>query len=250
MLNKELKMVVFDMAGTTLVDNHEVEACFAKAAKESGLIVSDERILAIQGWAKRFVFEMLWEEQIGKDHPQYLQNVERSFQLFKDILEEYYTFQPIHPTEGAIELFEILKLNKVKIVLTTGFYRKVTDIILARLGWNYNLNEHRIGDEQSIIDQSISSDEVENGRPFPDLVVKAMQTWGIDDAKNVICIGDTPSDLGCGTSAGCMYAFGVTNGTHTEEQLSNYANNGLWPSLVAFKDFLIENKLVNELQKS
>lgn len=251
MQNSKLKMVVLDMAGTTMVDKHEVEYCFAKAARDSGLLVSDERILSIQGWAKRFVFELLWEEQIGKSHPEYLQKVNNSFEMFKVILETYYKKQPVHPTEGALELFELLKANDVKIVLTTGFYREVTDIILQKLGWDIGLDERRIGGgTDNIIDQSITSDEVEHGRPAPDMVFKAMKTWNITDAKEVICIGDTPSDLGCGKNAGCMYAFGLTNGTHSESQLSIYENDGLWPSLVFFKNFLLEHELVTVFQNS
>ncbi|RYY19320.1 MAG: phosphatase, partial [Cytophagaceae bacterium] len=45
------------MAGTTVRDAHEVEACFAQAAAATGLRASAGRILAVQGQAKRAVFE-------------------------------------------------------------------------------------------------------------------------------------------------------------------------------------------------
>jgi beta-phosphoglucomutase-like phosphatase (HAD superfamily) len=64
-----LKLVVLDMAGTTVRDQHEVEACFAQAATATGLHASAERILAVQGMAKRHVFELLWQEQLGQMPP-------------------------------------------------------------------------------------------------------------------------------------------------------------------------------------
>jgi len=243
-MKNDLKMVVLDMAGTTMVDKHEVEYCFAQACKATGLDVSDERILAIQGWAKKFVFELLWDEQIGKNHPDYNNRVNASFNKFKEILEIHYATEEVNPTEGAVELLQALKKKEIKIVLTTGFYREVTDIILKRLNWFDGLDENRIGNATSFIDMSVTSEEVSAGRPAPDMVYKAMKTFGIENSKEVICIGDTPSDLGCGKNANCMYAFGLTNGTHTKEQLEKYEHDGLWPSLVAFHQFLIsENYL-------
>ena len=64
-----IQLVVFDMAGTTLTDHHEVESCFAQAASETGLSVSNERILAMQGLSKRYVFETLWKEVLGEESP-------------------------------------------------------------------------------------------------------------------------------------------------------------------------------------
>lgn len=240
---KSIKMIVFDMAGTTMVDNHEVEHCFAVAARATGLEVSDERILAIQGWAKRFVFELLWEEQLGsKEHSEYLQKVNASFDKFKEVLEIHYSTEPVTPTVGAVALLTALKSQGVKVVLTTGFYREVTDIILKRLGWFDGLDENRIGNETSFIDMSITSEEVAAGRPAPDMVFKAMQTFNISDSKEVICVGDTPSDLGCGKNANCLYTFGLVNGTHTKEQLEKFDNDGLLASLEDLHQFLISEK--------
>lgn len=239
-MTEQIKMIVLDMAGTTVVDNHEVEYCFAKAAEETNLNVTAERVLAIQGMAKRYVFELLWREQLGEGHPDLEKNIERSYVHFTEVLENHYRVNSIFPTEGCLELFALLKDAGIKIVLTTGFYRKVTNIILEKLGWLQGLNENYIGNEGSIIDMSIASDEVPNGRPAPDLIYKAMKTFGIEDEKSVICIGDTPSDLGIGRNANCLFSFGLVNGTHTRAQLERFENDGLFASLVEFKDFLSE----------
>ena len=54
-----IELVVFDMAGTTVQDHHEVEMCFIEAATKTGLTVSPERVLALQGYSKKYVFELL-----------------------------------------------------------------------------------------------------------------------------------------------------------------------------------------------
>lgn len=235
-----IKLAVCDMAGTTVKDEREVEQCFFKAAEQTALHASSEKVVAMMGLPKKLVFQTLWREQIGKDHPAYAANVETSFAAFKDILETHYLTQPVEPTEGCLELFVWLKSQGIKIALTTGFYREVTDIILDRLGWNQGLNSEYIGSETSMIQASITPSEIFNteGRPAPYMIQKAMYKLGIVDSKTVVSIGDTPSDLEFGFNANCLYSFGVTNGTHTKEQLAVYPNDGLLSSLRDFQEKL------------
>ncbi|RDC61848.1 HAD family hydrolase [Adhaeribacter pallidiroseus] len=242
-----IQLLVFDMAGTTVQDHKEVESCFAEAARQTGLLATEERILAVQGMAKRAVFEMLWQEQTN-EHPAALQDkVEHSYQVFKSILEHHYQNHPVKPTEGCLELFDFLKKQQVKIALTTGFYRRVTNIILEKLGWHIGLDQNYIGSSNSLLAIAIASDEVAQGRPSPLMIQKAMATLGISDPKRVVNIGDTPSDLASGLNADCAASFGVTNGTHTHQQLQQYPNNGLFPSLTAVHQYLKKNHLMVKL---
>ena len=228
-----LKLMVLDMAGTTVRDQHEVEACFAQAAAATGLCATAERILAVQGQAKRFVFETLWREQLGPaaPAPRLAAHVDHSYQAFRNVLEAHYRTQPVVPTEGCLELFDYLKSQGIPIALTTGFYREVTDLILHRLGWDEGLDHRRRGNACSIIDLSIASDEVAEGRPAPLMIQKAMQAFGITDPEQVYNVGDTPSDLESGRRAGCGRSLGVTNGTHSRQQLAQCPNDGLFASL-------------------
>jgi phosphonatase-like hydrolase len=237
----EIKLVVFDMAGTTVRDDREVEKCFMQVAANTGLQVPTDRVIAMMGISKKLVFQTLWAEQIDKEDPSYASNVETSFIEFKQILENHYRTQPVEPTEGCLELFDWLRSKQIKIALTTGFYREVTDIILNRLGWDRGLNENYIGTEDSLIEASITPSEIYNqeGRPAPYMIQKAMYLLEITDPKQVVCIGDTPSDLAAGRNAGCLYTFGVTNGTHTEEQLAAYPHDGLVASLAEFQSKLV-----------
>ena len=233
----KIKLVVFDMAGTTVQDDREVEECFMQAAVKTGLKAKSERVIAMMGISKKVVFQTLWAEQIDKEDPSYESNVEKSFVEFKEILENHYRTQPVEPTEGCLELFDWLRSQQIKIALTTGFYREVTDIILNRLGWDLGLNANYIGSEDSLIQASITPSEIykQEGRPAPYMIQKAMYLLGISDPKQVVCIGDTPSDLAAGRNAACLYTFGVTNGTHTEEQLATYPHDGLVASLSEFQ---------------
>lgn len=219
------------MAGTTVTDHHEVERCFAGAAAQTGLFVTDERILAMQGLAKRYVFETLWKEQLGEGHADVQSQVDVSYAAFRGILENHYLTNGATPTEGCLETFAYLRERGISIALTTGFYRVVTDIILDKLGWLAGLNGQRIGGPNSFVQASIASDEVERGRPYPLMIERAMLLSNISSPKAVVNIGDTPSDLLSGRAAGVALNLGVTNGTHTADQLDAYPHDYLLGSL-------------------
>lgn len=235
------------MAGTTVQDKKEVETCFARACAETGLQVSEERILALQGYSKIEVFKLLWDERIGQNHPEYDENVVYSYDYFRLILEDHYKASDIFPTDGCLEIFDFLRKNDVKIALTTGFYRKVTNIILEKLGWLDGLEFNYVNTTgKSVIDVSIASDEVSKGRPEPLMIQKAMKLIGVADPYEVINIGDTPSDLKSGLKAGCRLSLGVTNGTHTHEQLQFIQNNGLLTSLRELRPIIENIGVLNE----
>ena len=226
-----IELVVFDMAGTTVTDHHEVERCFAEAATETGLFVTAERILAMQGLAKRYVFETLWKEQLGEQHPDAQRQVDVSYATFRRILENHYLTQGATPTEGCLDTFAYLHERGIAIALTTGFYRVVTDIILEKLGWLKGLDGRRVGTAESLIQISIASDEVERGRPYPQMIQRAMHLLGVSNPKAVVNIGDTPSDLLSGRAAGVALNLGVTNGTHSRDQLEVSPHDQLLASL-------------------
>lgn len=225
-----IQLVVFDMAGTTVTDHHEVERCFAEAAAQTGLPATAERILAMQGLAKRYVFETLWTEHLGPG-ADVTRRVDESYAVFRTILETHYRTHGATPTDGCLDAFAYLRERSIAIALTTGFYRIVTDIILDKLGWLAGLDGRYVGGPEARIQASIASDEVERGRPYPQMIERAMALLGVSNPKAVVNIGDTPSDLLSGRAAGVGLNLGVTNGTHTGDQLDAYPHDSLLSSL-------------------
>ncbi len=233
-----VQLVIFDMAGTTVADEHEVEACFAAAAAQTGLTVSAERILAMQGMSKRHVFDVLWREQLAHPTADTTRYVEKSYVRFTEILEAHYSTESVLPTEGCLDAFAFLHQQGIPIALTTGFYRTVTDIILDRLGWLDGLNEQYMGTTESIIQASIASDEVAEGRPKPFMIQEIMRRLGVRNPKEIVNLGDTPSDLQSAWAAGVGHNLGLTNGTHSRIQLTPYPHHQLLHSLSELPDYI------------
>jgi len=226
------------MAGTTMRDLGEVEACFAETCRQLNLGADDATIKAVQGQEKRSVFRRFWADQLGIDHPDLEAHTDAAFARFKQVLEEHYRRNPVAPTEGCLDFLRWCQQQQIKTALTTGFYREVTDILLAQLGWLQHLDKQYIGYGDSLIGFSISSDQVPSGRPAPDMILRAMLALGINDPQAVVNVGDTPSDLLSGKNAGVAFSVGLTNGTHTVQQLAQYPNDGLFGSLTELQGFL------------
>ena len=78
------------------------------------------------------------------------------------------------------------------------------------------------GRSNGLLDATVTSDEVEHGRPFPDMIQRLMQLTGVERIDAVAKVGDTPSDLLEGDRAGCHLNIGVTYGSHTAAELKEY----------------------------
>lgn len=136
------------------------------------------------------------------------------------MIEFYRTDADVLPIPGAEDVLRALRDRGIKVYLDTGFDRSIVDVLLGRLGW-----------DSSVLDGSVTSDEVERGRPFPDLLHRAMELAGVLDPSEVAKVGDTPSDLAEGTAAGCALVVGVTYGTHSREQLESHPHTHLIDSI-------------------
>jgi phosphonatase-like hydrolase len=220
-------IIVFDMAGTTVRDHDEVLHCFREACRQSGITATDQQLNALMGVSKLRVFQMLWREQIG-DAPDLVERADAAYTLFRNLLEDYYRTNPVVPTEGTPEVFAWCRANGIKIALNTGFYRKVTDLLLEQLGWR----------EGDTVDMVISSDQVPDGRPAPYMIRAIMAALGEDDPKQVVKIGDTPVDIAEGRNAECRYTLVVTNGTHTHAELAQHNPDALLTSLAELPAWL------------
>ena len=69
-----------------------------------------------------------------------------------------------------------------------------------------------------LIDETASSQDVENSKPDPDIVTSALKRSGVS-AHEAVMIGDTPHDLQAAAKAG-VPAIGFTSGGWPAEKLT------------------------------
>ncbi|WP_274474894.1 phosphonatase-like hydrolase [Mangrovimonas aestuarii] len=222
----KIKMVVFDMAGTTVNENNVVYKTLHKAINEHGTKVSLETVL---------------ENGAGKEKLQAIKDVLTSlngdaktdahpiFQTFKMMLEDAYKHLNVTPIDGVENQMLQLRANGVKVVLNTGYNSVVANNLLEKLRWNKE--EH--------YDLLITADDVVNGRPHPDMIEMAMKTFDITDSAEVLKAGDSAIDIEEGKNANCGITVGVLSGAQTKEQLENASPDYIIDSLATIDKIIV-----------
>lgn len=206
-----IELVVFDMAGTTVKDKNFVGVAFQNAMKSYGYQIAIENINPIMGYEKPVAIRMMLEKHESDKQKITDQLIDVIHTEFVDSMIRFYeTSDDIVPLPNVEETFGILRDAGVKIALDTGFSRNIADVIISRLGW------------EDKVDFMVASDEVENGRPFPDMIEKIKAALDISSSEFIAKVGDTEVDINEGINSGCKYIIGVTTGAFTREELLPY----------------------------
>lgn len=207
----QIKLAVFDMAGTTIHDENNVAKAFQAALNKHGYpLVSLQEANEKMGYSKPQAIQELLEiheldsSKITED---FVSEIHADF--VQGMLKYYSTESSIRAVPDAEEVFDKLHALGIKVALDTGFSRDITDIILNRVGWT----------DGRFVDASAASDEVPEGRPSPFMIQKIMAELGIKDPKEVIKIGDTEVDVNEGHNAGCLMSIAVTSGIFSRSEL-------------------------------
>ncbi|WP_405859959.1 phosphonatase-like hydrolase [Streptomyces sp. NBC_01515] len=198
----DIRLVVLDMAGTTVADGGLVEEAFAAAARHLGAEPADmlDYVRATMGESKISVFRHLFGEETKA------QDANKAFEAaYADLVDG----GRVAALPGARETIETLKSQGRTVVLTTGFARTTQDAILAALGW------------QDLADLTLCpADAGGRGRPYPDMVLTAfLRTAVADDVRQLAVVGDTSYDMLSGVRAGAGLVAGVLTGAHDADAL-------------------------------
>jgi phosphonatase-like hydrolase len=204
------KLVVFDMAGTTVVDKGSVSDAFIQAFRSHALDIPSEEVHKVMGYRKVDAIRILLERYYPNrkdEYPALIQAIHHTFE--QSMVDFYLADNTLSPLPGAEELFKHFKLMGIKTALNTGFTRKITDAILTRLNWK----------DISPVDAVICSDEVPEGRPAPFMIQELMRQCGVTDPGNVVKVGDTEVDILEGRNAHCGLVISVTTGAYSRNEL-------------------------------
>ena len=206
----KIELVVFDLAGTTVKDNNDVHRVLKNALANFDVNISIEDANEVMGIPKPIAIEKLIRKRYQGSVDIISDWIKEIHELFvEEMISFYKTDLSVTEKEGVTETFKKLHSHDIKVVVDTGFDRPITDALLNRMGW---LKNH-------LIETSVTSDEVLRGRPYPDMIFKAMELTGVRDISKVAKVGDTVSDLQEGNSAGCAIVVGVTTGAFAKEEL-------------------------------
>lgn len=225
----DIELCVFDVAGTTVVDDGAVAGVLASALADRGIRIDRDDAAAVMGLAKPAAIRALLAPHRRPEGPS-TDEVEAVHARFVALmLSHYRTSELVRPLPGVTPALARLRSVGIKVALDTGFDRPVLDAVLQRVGWRTRRD----------LDVTVASDEVERGRPAPDMIRRAMLLCGVSSASRVAKIGDTLADVEEGRAAGCGLVVGVTSGTATERELRAAGADLVVPGVSEMVDLLL-----------
>ena len=215
---KRLKLVVFDMAGTTVDDRIDgvplVLRSYDDAFRSRGVEVPMAVLNEQRGRDKRTVIRELGGEDAEEIYSRFnaalLANADR-----------------VREVRGASEAFRFLRCHGVRVALNTGFPREVAEGIIDHLGW----------EREGLIDAWSCSEDVGRSRPDPAMIHALMGSLGVGDPATVMKVDDTATGIEEGLSAG-VFTLGVLTGTQTKERLLQARPHAIIESVRRLPDYL------------
>ena len=205
----EIRLVVFDWAGTTIDFGCMAPAgafVAAFAAKDVSVTLAEAR--GPMGLHKKdHIRAMLRTESVGA---KWRAATGRAW-AEADVVELYRDVTP-RQVEAAAKYSELvpsvvatvaeLRRRGLKIAATTGYFRAAADVVLAaakRQGYEPDFN--------------ICADDVPAGRPAPWMIFRCMEALNVYPPAAVVKVGDTVIDIEDGRNAGC-WSVGVVDSSN------------------------------------
>ncbi len=221
-----IRLVVCDIAGTTVVDKDFVSVAFVEAFLEEGIDLDPLEIKPLMGFKKTEAISQVLKNIGMEQNDTVIMRIHDSFERI--MVGFYASSNEVEALPGAEDFFDFCREHGITVTLNSGFPRKIVDVIMDRMGWV----------ENGLVSYTIASDEVELGRPAPLMIQYLMQQAGIENASEVLKVGDTMVDIDEGRNANCGKVIGITTGTYSREQLEKFFPDHIVDSLLELKVFL------------
>ncbi len=223
-MEQDIKLVVCDMAGTTVRDAGQVPRAFTSALAAHGIAVTPQAINSLRGASKRLAILSLIPDGEGRER--------RSGQVYATFVQHLaQAFDgTVEPIPGALETIAALRARGVQVALNTGFDRETTNLLLDALHWR-----------DGVVDAVVCGDEVTAGRPAPYMIFHCMEATGVTDVRNVANAGDTVLDLQAGYNAGVALNIGVLSGAHGRDQMQEQPHTHLLNSVAELPQILLRH---------
>jgi len=202
-----IKLVVFDMAGTTVDEDNVVYKTVREAINSKGYSFSQDEVQAVGAGKEKSqaIRDVLALD--GQTHSE--DEVQEIFRDFKSLLAASYQTLAVTEQPYTTDTFNRLRAAGIKVVLNTGYDRKTAENLVNKIGWESGRD----------FDGLVTASDVSNGRPAPDMIHHAMNLTGIENPSQVAKVGDSQIDIEEGKNASCGLTVGVTTGAQTREQL-------------------------------
>lgn len=221
-----IKLVVFDMAGTTVDEDNVVYRTVRSAINAAGYDFTQQQVQAAGAGKEK---SQAIRDVLALDNNEHSdEEVAAIFDDFRQRLKQAYSDLDVREQPGASEVFAALRERGICVILNTGYDRTTAEQLIKKIGW-------AIGTD---IDALVTASDVLNGRPAPDMIRNAMEFADVTTPTAVAKIGDSQIDIEEGQNAGCGMTLGITTGAQTESQLRDANPTAVIHSLDQLLEFI------------
>ncbi len=205
----EIKLVVFDWAGTTIDFGCLAPAgAFVTAFAEAGVPVSVGEARGPMGLHKKDHLRAMlqvpeiggrWRTRHGREWTE--ADVEN---LYRVVTPMQVAAAKRHSAliPGVVACVAELRARGIKVAASTGYFREAAEVVYAAA--------REQGYEP---DFTICADDVPAGRPAPWMIFRAMEATGVYPPAAVVKVGDTVIDIEDGHNAG-VWSVGVVDSSN------------------------------------
>jgi phosphonatase-like hydrolase len=202
---KNIQMIVFDMAGTTINESGIVYQTLYSTMKDFGLQVPKDDQKFWHGADKKEILDQYLVDNNVMTRP-----IQKDLhtKFFNNLKEQYFEsdkIELIHPK--LPDLLTTFRQNDIKVALNTGYNNDIQTNIIKKLHMTDYISDY------------VSGEDVSRGRPYPYMIYKLMERNNIENASKVVKVGDTQKDIFEGLNAGCFSSIGVLSGIGIKETL-------------------------------
>ena len=209
-------IILFDLDGTLIDSTDAILHCFANSFEKAGLEKrDDEKVKSLIGYPLDIMYS-----ELGVEEGRVWEMVDLYKSCYRKISKQMTTMLPF--AKEAIE--EASKFARLGIVTTkTARYSR-------------ELLEHM--EVMDYFEVLVGREDVQNPKPHPEPIQKALEKMGDFEGKKIFMIGDTKLDLICAKDAGVV-GVGVRCGYGEDSELREYSEFVYGDSLEAVKQIKV-----------
>ncbi len=178
-----VKAVIFDMDGLMIDSERVTYEGYVAECKKLGLVMEREFYKQVLGLPLPSVFQMFYEKY-GKSFP-----MEEVLKEVHRYMDDLFQKDGVPVKDGVRDFLAYLKEKGYRTVLATSSNRSRVDKILEQT----NL--------ETYFDDSICGDEIEKGKPNPDVFLKACDKVGVKPMEAIV-LEDSEAGIQAAYSAG------------------------------------------------
>ncbi|MBN1896745.1 MAG: HAD family hydrolase [Candidatus Aenigmarchaeota archaeon] len=195
-----IKLVLFDFDGVLVNSNEAWVDVQNRLAKDIGV----ERKISYD--SLKPMYGKPYMDVLRGLHPEARQDSDVLTTMYNNMMEIASSddFLDSFSTIAGIEDSLIRLKKKFKLAVASGNNKKVLHRFIEKFGLN------------GYFDFVVSADEVENGKPHPDMLNKALEHFGLEPHECVY-VGDAVSDIQAAKKAK-MYSIAVLSGALSREE--------------------------------